>query len=65
MVTSGQMDGRVTERELLPVFNKTDTIVEFLSEYGENAEWEEWLAFLQERPGLEGFDWARRFIKAS
>lgn len=65
MVTSGQVDGCVAERGLPPLFNKTETFVEFLNEYGENAEWEEWLAFLQERPELEGFDWARGFIKAS
>jgi hypothetical protein len=27
------------------------------------AEWEEWLAFLQERPELEGFEWARHLAR--
>ncbi len=65
MVTLGQMDGRVAERGVSLVLNKTKTYVEFLNEYGVYAEWEEWLAFLQERPELEGFDWARGFNKVS
>ena len=65
MATSGQMDGRVAERGVSLVFNKTETLFEFFNEYGENAEWEEWLEFLQERPKREGFEWAREFIKVS
>ena len=65
MGTSGQMGGHAVEWRMMPVLNKTETFAEFLNEYGEHAEWEEWLVFLQERPELEGFDWARSFIKVS
>ncbi|MCP4341551.1 MAG: hypothetical protein GY799_22390 [Desulfobulbaceae bacterium] len=59
MVTSTEMDELIAERGLPPALKKTEIFAEFFKEYGEHAEWEEWLAFLQERPELEGFEWAR------
>lgn len=59
MVSSTQLDEFIAERGLPLALKKTEIFAEFLKEYGEHAEWEEWLVFLQERPELEGFEWAR------
>jgi hypothetical protein len=39
--------------------NKEEVITAFLKECGENAEWEDWLNFLQERAKFEEFEWIR------
>jgi len=59
MLTSEQMDQLIEEWRLHRVHAKTVAYDDFLKEYGEYACWEEWLAFLQERPELRGFGWAR------
>jgi hypothetical protein len=59
MLTSEQIDRLIAEWKLFPVTEKSVVLAEFLKEYGENAVWEEWVTFLQERPELEGFQWAR------
>lgn len=38
---------------------KAAILGEFIKEYGEGASWEDWLTFLEERPELKGFEWAR------
>ena len=43
---------------------KKEALVEFLRKYGELASWDEWLAFLEQRPELKGFDWARSFFES-
>lgn len=65
MVTPAQMDELITKLGLPPALKKTEVYAEFFKEYGEYATWEEWLIFLQERPELEGFDWARYLAGAS
>ena len=59
MLTEKQMDELIAEWRVQLACAKTGVYAEFLSAYGEHADWEEWLDFLQERPELEGFDWAR------
>ncbi len=46
-----------------PACTKVAVLAEFLKEYGEGASWEDWLTFLEERPELEGFEWARCRIR--
>jgi hypothetical protein len=59
MLTSEQMDELLAESGFRPARKKTEVYAEFFKKYGEDANWEDWLAFLEERPELEGFDWAR------
>ena len=64
MVKPAQLDELIAELGLPPALKKTEIFAEFFKEYGEHAAWEEWLAFLQERPELEGFEWARFLARA-
>jgi hypothetical protein len=59
MLTSEQMDELITEGRFRLAYKKTAVYVEFIKKYGENADWEEWLHFLDEHPGLKGFEWVR------
>ena len=59
MVASAKLDELNAESRVPLALKKTEIFADFFREYGEHAEWEEWLAFLQERPELEGFEWAR------
>ena len=59
MLTSEQIDKLISEYKLLSIAEKSQVLTEFFKEYGENAVWEEWLAFLYERPELKGFQWTR------
>jgi hypothetical protein len=61
MLTSEQMDQLIEEWRIRHAHEKTAAYNEFFKKYGEQAGWEEWLAFLKERPELKGFDWARSF----
>jgi hypothetical protein len=63
VVTSTQMDEVIAEWDLPLALKKTEIFAEFFKEYGEHAEWEEWLTFLKERPELEGFEWARNLAR--
>ena len=56
---SDKKDKSPSEQRLLPVCAKSAIIAEFLKEYREHAGWDEWLVFLDERPELQGFEWAR------
>jgi hypothetical protein len=57
MLTSEQMDELIAEWRFRLAYKKTAVYMEFLKNYGEHADWEEWLFFLDEHPDLEGFDW--------
>lgn len=57
MLTSEQMDELIAEWKIRLAYKKTAVYVDFIKNYGEYAEWEEWLLFLDEHPDLEGFDW--------
>lgn len=59
MLTLEQMDQLIAEWRLHRAHEKTAAYEEFLKKYGEDADWQEWVAFLRERPELKGFDWAR------
>ena len=59
MPMSSQMEGLLADWKLLPAHEKSKVLAEFLKEYGEYAEWEDWLTFLKERAELKGFEWAR------
>lgn len=63
MNTSEEMEKLIAEWRLRPSSEKTKVFADFLQEYGEFAGWEEWVIFIQERPELEGFEWARSFFK--
>jgi hypothetical protein len=53
------MDQLIGEWRQCRVHEKTAAYRDFLKKYGEDAGWDEWVAFLKERPELKGFDWAR------
>jgi hypothetical protein len=57
MLTSEQMDDLITKGRFRLAHEKTAAYVEFLKNYGEHADWEDWLLFLDEHPELEGFEW--------
>ncbi len=59
MLTSEQMKDLLDERRVLLARKKTAVYAEFLLEYGEYAEWEDWLTFLKDRAELEGFEWVK------
>ena len=59
MLMSSQMDGLLAEWKVLPAHENSKVLANFFKEYGEYAEWEDWLTFLKERPELKGFEWAR------
>ena len=65
MLTAKQMDDLISEWQLLSMQKKSALLAEFIQQYGENAEWEEWVRFLQERAELEKFEWAQSLIKRS
>ncbi len=65
MLTSEQMDELIAEWRYDLIRKKSESYVEFFKKYGEHAAWEDWLAFLEERPDLGGFDWARSLAAAS
>ena len=56
---SDKKDKSLSEQRLRSACMKSEIFAEFLKEYGEHAGWDEWLAFLEERPELDGFEWAR------
>lgn len=56
---SSQKEGSLAEWKMLAAHEKSQVLAEFNKEYGEYADWEDWLTFLKERPELKGFDWAR------
>lgn len=61
MLTAKQIDDLIAEWRLLSVRKKSELLAEFLKEYGEQAEWEEWLSYLRERAEMDKFAWARSF----
>jgi|GEM_PF-2958360 len=65
MLTSEQMDALIAEWKVDEVREKSKVLKEFLREYGEHASWEEWVAYLTDRPGLRGFDWVRSLFEFS
>ncbi len=65
MLTSEPLDQHVLKWRYRLMLKKTESYAEFLQKYGENANWEDWLAFLKSRPELEGFGWARSLAKLS
>ncbi len=65
MLTAKQMDDLISEWRLLSIRKKSALLAEFIEQYGEHAEWEEWVKYLQERAELEEFDWAQSLIKRS
>lgn len=50
MLTSAQMDQLIGEWRQCRVHEKTAAYRDFLKKYGEDAGWDEWVAFLKERP---------------
>ncbi len=59
MFMSDNKNESVAEGRRHPRCMKSEIFAEFFREYGEHAGWDEWLAFLEERPELKGFEWAR------
>jgi len=56
MHTSSQDDTLLKKWRERTVREKTKVIAAFLNEYGEHANWEEWLAFLRKHQA-NGFEW--------
>ncbi|MFW2367827.1 MAG: hypothetical protein ACN4GW_15530 [Desulforhopalus sp.] len=57
MLKTLQKSDLVAERRKYITGEKTKLISVFLDECGEDADWEEWLSFLQRHNRVEGFEW--------
>lgn len=56
MGTLSQDDALLKKWEEHTVRKKSEIITTFLNDYGEHANWEEWIAFLQKHQA-KGFEW--------
>jgi hypothetical protein len=65
MLTAKQMDDLISEWRLLSRQKKSALLADFIEQYGEHAEWEEWIKYLQERSELDKFEWTRPLIRRS
>ena len=65
MLTAEQMDDLLAEWRMLSVQQKSAVLAAFIREYGEHAEWEEWVKYLQDHAELKKFEWTRSLIKRS
>jgi hypothetical protein len=59
MTSSTGMDDFTDKWEECTVQEKSLLIKAFIDEFGENATWKDWCAFLQ-RHNLEAIDWSNR-----
>jgi hypothetical protein len=57
MCTPSKDDDLMERWKNCTVREKSVVIKTFLHEYGEDATWEQWLAFLQKKQQVKGFDW--------
>ena len=58
MATSSLDDALLEKWRERTVRKKTEVIAAFLNEYGEHADWEEWIYFLHKHH-VNGFEWTR------